>query len=69
MTGAGNKPEAASGVSLFADRSLPIGMTPPNCTAYPAHSHDEWEFLYYFEGRGVLRVGDAEIPFHPGLIV
>jgi len=45
------------------------GMTTDNTKFYKAHSHSQWEILYYFSGSGILTVGSEEIPFNPGDIV
>lgn len=45
------------------------GMTTDNTKFYKAHSHSQWEILYYFSGSGILTVGSEEISFHPGDIV
>lgn len=33
---------------------------------HPLHSHDEYEVLYYLEGKGVLRSSNGDKPFFPG---
>ena len=33
---------------------------------HPLHSHEEYELLYYLEGKGVMRTSQGDLPFYPG---
>lgn len=39
-----------------------------NRLAYPLHTHDTYEIIYYIEGEGVLRTPNGELPFSAGSI-
>ncbi|MBI4977629.1 MAG: helix-turn-helix domain-containing protein [Spirochaetes bacterium] len=35
----------------------------------PPHSHDYWELVYYFKGRGTSTAGGTAIPFSRGVLI
>lgn len=45
------------------------GMTTDNTINVRPHSHSHWEILYYFSGKGTLRVGNQDFSFQPGDIL
>jgi len=45
-----------------------IGILPKPVYIFNPHSHDNWEFVYYTHGSGILTVGNDIINFRPGTI-
>ncbi len=45
------------------------GLSPERLTHCEAHVHTQWEIVVTVKGRGILRVGQEDIPFEPGVIV
>lgn len=46
-----------------------VGISPYSIESFAAHSHDAWEIVLNFEGKGTSVIGGQELDFYPGTII